>query len=73
MAAMPAVLASRTTFFALCLIPEAIASLLTVALPKSPKAVLHWALGVGEEAIAGSHPTLYSPGGPIRHWTLGIG
>ncbi|WP_141699622.1 hypothetical protein [Nostoc sp. KVJ20] len=48
-------------------------SLLTVALPKSPKAVLHWALGVGEEAIARSHATLYSPGGPIRHWRLGIG
>ncbi|MFW9261619.1 hypothetical protein [Nostoc sp. CALU 546] len=33
----------------------------------------HWALGVGEEAIARSHPTLYSPGRPIRHWRLGIG
>ncbi|MEJ6487766.1 hypothetical protein N0Y54_42110 [Nostoc punctiforme UO1] len=42
-------------------------------LPKSPKAVLHWALGVGEEAIARSHATLYSSGGPIRHWRLGIG
>ncbi len=42
-------------------------------LPKSPKAVLHWALDVKEEAIARSHATLYSPGGPIRHWRLGIG
>ncbi|WP_157817026.1 hypothetical protein [Nostoc flagelliforme] len=56
---MPAVLASRTsrtTFFALCLIPEASASgsysptADSFASSSTAFAIGHWALGVGEEA-----------------------
>ncbi|MBE8988079.1 hypothetical protein [Nostoc sp. LEGE 12450] len=54
---MPAVLASRTTFFALCLIPEAIATgsyspnADSLASSSNAFAIGHWALRVGEEAM----------------------